>query len=108
MSAGKTKRGSIYEDAIEKYLVEQVEKYGGMCEKFVSPGKRHVPDRIITWPAPGFARIHFAEVKTIGGKLESGQIRDHERRRRLGCRVEVLWTKAQIDEYVKRFCVAPF
>jgi hypothetical protein len=102
MSASKLKRG-VRESVVEKYFVEQVEKHGGLCEKFTSPGKRHVPDRIVTWPAYGFARIHFVEIKTIGGKLEPGQERDHARRKRLGCRVEVLWTKAQVDEYIKRF-----
>lgn len=107
MSASKVKRGER-ESKIEAYFVEQVEKHGGMCEKFTSPGKRHVPDRIVTWPAYGWARVHFVELKTIGGKLESGQERDHARRRRLGCRVEVIWTRAQVDEYVLRFCEAPF
>jgi hypothetical protein len=107
MSAGKLKRGER-ESKIEAYFVEQVEKCGAICEKFISPGKKFVPDRLVTWPAYGFARIHFVELKTIGGKLEPGQERDHARRRRLGCRVEVLWTKAQIDEYVLRFHEAPF
>lgn len=107
MSAGKLKRG-VREAKIEAYFVEQVERSGGMCEKFTSPGKKYVPDRIVTWPAYGFARIHFVELKTIGGKLEPGQERDHARRRKLGCRVEVLWTRWQVDEYVLRFCWVPF
>ena len=107
MSASKVKR-TTRESTIEKYFVEEVEKRGAICEKFASPGKRGVPDRIVTWPAYGFARIHFVELKTIGGNLEPWQERDHARRKRLGCRVEVLWTKAQVDEYVKRFYEAPF
>jgi hypothetical protein len=103
MSAAKGRRGSVLESAIEKYFVEQVEKHGGMAEKFTSPGKRGAPDRIVTWPAYGFARIHFVELKTIGGKLEPWQARDHARRKRINCHVEVIWTKKQVDEYIERF-----
>jgi hypothetical protein len=99
MSAGKQKRGT-YESTIEKYLVEQVEKHGGMCEKFVSPGRRGVPDRIVTWPAYGFARIHFVEIKTIGGKLDPAQVRDHARRRKFNCHVKVVWSKQGVDDYI--------
>jgi hypothetical protein len=93
----------VTESSIEKYLVEQVKLHDGMCEKFVSPGKKFVPDRIVTWPAFSFARVHFVEAKTIGGELSEGQKRDHARRRKLGCHVFVLWTKQQVDEYVQRF-----
>ncbi len=102
MSAGKLKRG-VREAHIERYLVERVEQCGGMTEKFSSPGKKFVPDRIVTWPAYGFARVHFVELKTVGGKLEPGQERDHARRRKMGCHVFVLWTKDQVDDYVHRF-----
>ena len=105
MNASKVKR-TERESKIEAYFVEQVEKHGGLCEKFTNPGKRFVPDRIVTWP--GFspiiystARIHFVELKTIGGKLTPGQARDHARRRQLGCDVAVLWTKAQVDVYIR-------
>ena len=102
MSAGKLKRHT-QESEVEAYLVEQVELHGGMCEKFNPPPKGR-PDRIVTWPAYGFARIHFVELKTIGGKLESWQLRDHERRRKLNCHVFIIWTKKQVTEYVSRFC----
>jgi hypothetical protein len=106
LSAGKSKRGSVLElgkGGVQDYLFEQVELHGGMCEHFSSPGKVGVPDCIVTWPAYSFARIHFVETKTIGGKLESWQERDHKRRRKLGCFVAVIWTKKQVDLYVKRF-----
>jgi hypothetical protein len=102
VSAGKLKRHTLEVD-VERYFVEQVEAHGGLCEKFVSPGRKGVPDRIVTWKAYGFPRIHFVELKTIGGKLESWQYRDHERRRALNCHVFVLWTKKQVDDYIERF-----
>lgn len=107
MSAGKVRRG-VREIVVEKYFVDEVERCGGTAEKFTSPGRRGVPDRIVIWPAYGFARIHFVELKTIGGKLDPWQERDIVRRARLGCHVEVIWTKAQVDEYVKRFAEPPF
>lgn len=111
MSASKVKRGDVKElgkGGVQHYLFERVEQCGGLCEHFSSPGKRGVPDCIVTWPAYGFARIHFIETKTIGGKLESWQARDHERRRKLCCHVFVLWTKTQVDEYIRRFAEPPF
>jgi hypothetical protein len=111
LSAGKSKRGSILElgkGGVQQYLFEQVEAHNGMCEHFTSPGKVGVPDCIVTWPVFSFARIHFVETKTIGGKLETWQKRDHERREKLGCCVFVLWTKHQVDKYVERFDPSPF
>lgn len=102
----KQKRGSVPElgkGGVQEYLFEQVELHGGMCEHFKSPGKVGVPDCIVTWPAYGFARIHFVETKTIGGELSSAQERDHARRRKRGASIFVLWTKKQIDEYMGRF-----
>ncbi len=107
MSAAKTRRVTL-ERVIESYFKEQVEKNGGMCEKFVSPGTKGVPDRIVTWPAPGFSRIHFVELKAPLGKLDPCQVRDHARRKRLGCHVFVLYTKRQVDDYIERFAVPPF
>lgn len=102
MSSAKKYR-AVKEATIERYLVEQVEAHGGMCEKFTSPGRRGVPDRIVTWPAHGWARIHFVECKTLGGQLDPAQMRDHERRRKLNCHVYTIWTKAQVDDYVGQY-----
>lgn len=104
MSEGKGKRGEVKElgpGGVQQYLIEQVVLHGGMAEHFTSPGKKFVPDLIITWPNYSFAAIHFVETKTIGGKLESGQVRDHERRRKLGAHVFTIWTKTQVDTYIR-------
>lgn len=107
MSAGKGRRGSVSEANVEKYFVDRVTAAGGMAEKFISPGKRGVPDRIVTWPACGWARIHFVELKTIGGKLEPWQKRDHAERNRMNCNVRVIWTKEQVDRYVEEYGTGP-
>ena len=77
----------MLEKDIENALVRKVKKLGGMCEKFTSPGRRFVPDRIITLPS---GKIVFVEVKNTGKKPTELQLRDHERRRALGCDVRVI------------------
>ena len=77
----------MLEKDIENALVRRVKKLGGMCEKFTSPGRRSVPDRIITLPS---GKIVFVEVKNVGKKPTELQRRDHQRRRDLGCDVRVI------------------
>lgn len=91
----------IREYVIEKYLVTQVKKHGGVAEKFISPGRKHVPDRLVIWPRVNSAHIDFVEVKTLFSAVAPGQRRDHERRRRMGCFVIVIRSKADVDHYVK-------
>lgn len=75
------------ESVIENALTRRVKELGGMCEKFVSPGRRSVPDRLITLPG---GRIIFAELKAPGKDATELQKRDHERRRALGCDVRLI------------------
>ena len=77
----------MLEKDIENALVRKVKTLGGMCEKFTSPGRRSVPDRIITLPN---GKIVFVEVKNTGKRPTELQLRDHERRRSLGCDVRVI------------------
>lgn len=94
------KRVAIKEAKIEDYFVSEVEKAGGRSDKFTTPGKRGPPDQLVTWPRNGWARLDLVELKTIGGALSPLQIKDHRERAALGCIVRVIWTKAQVDEYV--------
>ena len=77
----------ILEKEVEAALVRRVKAIGGLCEKFTSPGRRSVPDRIITMPN---GQIIFVEVKRPGQKPTAAQLKDHERRRALGCDVRVI------------------
>lgn len=77
----------MLERDVERALVDRVKALGGTCEKFTSPTKRSVPDRIVTLPG---GRIIFVEVKAPGKKPTELQHRDHERRRALGCDVRVI------------------
>ena len=75
------------EKDIEAALVKRVKSLGGTAEKFTSPNRRSVPDRLVTLPG---GVIVFVEVKRPGGKPTEAQARDHQRRRDLGCRVVVI------------------
>jgi len=79
----------MLERDIERALVRRVTALGGMCEKFTSPGRRSVPDRLITMPG---GHIIFVELKAPGKKPTELQKRDHARRRALGCDVRVIDT----------------
>ena len=94
---------------IQRYLMDQVELYGGMAEHFTSPGKSGVPDLIVTWPAGfmAYPLTHYIETKSDIGTLKPWQTRDHKTRRSFGLHVEVIRTKPQADSYVKHYGVAP-
>jgi hypothetical protein len=77
----------MIERDVEQALVRRVKAMGGLCEKFTSPGRRSVPDRLVTLPN---GRIVFVELKAPKKKPTENQIRDHERRRALGCDVRVI------------------
>ena len=80
----------MLEKNIEAYLVQRIHAIGGECEKFTSPMKRSVPDRIVTMPG---ARIVWVELKRFGRKPEVMQERDHQRRREVWFDVRVIASK---------------
>ena len=86
------------ETPIEDYLREQVAAHGGMVEKHVSPGRRGVPDDLVTWPR---GRMDLVECKAPGELPTDEQYRDHKRRAALRVPVYLLDTKARIDLYVR-------
>lgn len=77
----------MLERDIEKRFVAHVKKLGGTAEKFTSPQKRSVPDRLVTLPG---GEIIFVELKAPGKKPTESQQRDHDKRRALGCDVRVI------------------
>ena len=78
------------EKDVEAALVRRVKVLGGLCEKFTSPGRRSVPDRLVTMPN---GQIIFVELKAPNKKPTDAQLKDHERRRALGCDVRVIDNK---------------
>lgn len=99
------------ESRVETVLTEGVEALGGTCEKFVTPGKRGPPDRLICWPEKWeghngnatllLCAMEFVETKSVNGVLEPWQERDHARRRAMGFRVSVLWTVDQVEAFLR-------
>ncbi|MDE1486756.1 VRR-NUC domain-containing protein [Xenorhabdus bovienii] len=81
---------NIRESVIENHLVKEIKKAGGIAYKFVSPGRRSVPDRICVLPG---GRVVFVECKAPGEKPRPDQLREHEKLRALGCEVVVLDSK---------------
>ncbi len=83
----------------ERYLRNEVCKIGGTAYKFVSPGCRGVPDRLICLP---FGVMAFAEIKSEGKVSTPNQVRQQEKLRALGFKVYAdVDTKSKVDEVVK-------
>jgi len=93
------------ESSIEKHLVRQVKAAGGECRKYVTPGRRHAPDRLVLIPTALWsmrtARAVFVETKAPGKRPRPGQLREHERLRAMGFEVRVIDTKEKVDRHVK-------
>lgn len=81
------------ENDIENYLIKKVELLGGLCMKFVSPGRRGVPDRIILIDGKTF----FVELKRPGGVLRKDQIKMKEKFEKQSISVYVVDTKRKAD-----------
>ena len=81
------------EGYVEEYQVEQAEEHGGLCYKWVSPGRRGVPDRILI----GGGHVIFVELKSSVGQLSKSQqlmiprLRDH------GADVRVIRSRSEVD-----------
>ena len=90
------------ESDVEQHLVRQCKRRGVLCEKFTSPGRRAVPDRLLTIPPRGV--VVFVECKAPGREPRPNQLRDHERRRRLGARVYVVDSCEAVDAMLDELC----
>jgi len=75
----------MLERDIEAYLVKRCKEIGALVDKFTSPQRRSVPDRLITFGG----RVLFVELKATGARPTPAQVRDHDRRRAAGA--EVVW-----------------
>jgi len=86
----------MLERDIEQALCKRVKALGGLCEKFTSPARRSVPDRLITLPG---GVIIFVECKRPNGKPTKKQTLDHSKRRSLGCDVRVISTQEAVNAF---------
>ncbi|MDY7044055.1 VRR-NUC domain-containing protein [Virgibacillus sp. M23] len=86
------------ESDLEKRLKDKIEQLGGLCFKWVSPGRRGVPDRICILPR---GRTIFVEMKAPNGKLsplQEKRIQELEKRKH---EVYVLESKQKVDAFIK-------
>lgn len=90
----------MLEKTVEAALVKRVKQLGGMAEKFTSPQKRSVPDRLVTLPGN---IIVFVELKAPGKKPTPKQLLDHERRKQLGCTVLVIDNVEDAENFPPRW-----
>ena len=81
------------EKVIEKKLVSEVKKLGGICPKWVCPSYDGMPDRLVFLPGRHFGMV---EVKTPGKKPRPLQLSRHRLLMRLGFKVYVLDDEKQI------------
>ncbi|MNL00993.1 VRR-NUC domain protein [compost metagenome] len=86
----------MLERDIEAYLVKRCKEIGALCDKFTSPQRRSVPDRLITFGG----RVLFVELKATGKKPTEAQVRDHDRRRAAGALVYWLDSTQQVDQVI--------
>ena len=86
------------ENEVEGHLRRRVEKVGGICVKFLPDFARGFPDRIVL--LPGGVLVWVETKRPQGGVLSPAQKVQHVLLRRLGQRVEVVWTKDQADDLI--------
>ena len=93
----------MLEKDIEARLKRGVERAGGLCLKWVSPGCTGVMDRIVLLPG---GRVIFVELKKPGGRLSERQKLMQSEMMRLGMQVELLWTADAVDGFLEVICDA--
>lgn len=81
------------ESLIERKLVTEVKKRGGMAVKFVSPGLDGVPDRLVFFQGGRFA---FVELKAPGKTMRPLQQKRAKQLAALGFRVYCIDNKERI------------
>ena len=82
------------EATIEQRLTRNVQAWGGLALKLVSPGFAGVPDRLVLLPR---AQIAFVELKAPGKKLRALQRKRKKQIETLGFRVYTVDSYQKID-----------
>jgi len=87
----------MIESKIEKYLFDEIKKVNGMCLKWVSPGNKGVPDRIIFLNK----QIWFIELKSTTGERTKLQIFFEKLLLQYTNNYKVINSKEQVDIFIK-------
>lgn len=91
----------MLESEVEKELINEVKKRGGLALKFISPGISGVPDRLILIKGGKFA---FIELKAHGKKMRPIQIKRKRQLESLGFLVYCIDQKEQIGGVLDEIC----
>ena len=83
----------MLEHTVERSLVTEAKKRGGLAPKFVSPGFDGVPDRLVLFPG---GRLAFVELKAPGKTMRPLQLRRAAQLMALGFRVYCIDRTEQI------------
>lgn len=86
------------EKDVEQYLVTSLGKINLPCLKFDPTNRIGMPDRIVPLPD---GKVIWVELKTEGGSLEEIQKLRHHELKRLGHRVEVVWSREDVDNLIE-------
>lgn len=107
------------EEKIEAYLVRRVKELGGEVRKVKWLGRKGAPDRLVLLPEARKTVAHdgpkgrtyhdrvrpacavWVELKAPGKVPDPIQVREHERLRAYGQRVEVIDTLEGVDNFLK-------
>lgn len=87
----------MLEKDIEKKLVKEVKKRGGLCWKFTSPNLAGVPDRLCLLHE---GKVAFVEVKKPGGKLRPLQVLRKQELESHGFKVFVLNNEKEVEKII--------
>jgi hypothetical protein len=80
---------------VEARLVKRCKENSWYCRKFVSPGYRSVPDRVVV----AHGAVYFIELKAPGQVPRKDQAAEHAEIRANGVEVAVLDTRRAVDAW---------
>ncbi len=91
----------MLERDLERKLTLEVKRLGGMCLKWVCPGNRGVPDRIVLLPG---GRAFFIELKRPG-RSKTDPLQEYWARmlRLMGFEARIVRGTEELEEAVKAF-----
>ena len=89
----------MLEISVEQYLIDTVAVLGGMTYKFVVPGVRGYPDRIVKLPGVDAFLVELKKPK--GGVVARLQKVRHEELRAVGWEVFVCKDRGEVDAVIR-------